>query len=201
VLMLPPYYFKNPSLAGLTDSFRLIFDQVNSSRLKVILYHFPRLSAIPISPELIDHLMVSHREVIAGLKDSTVNWNSTLTYIQRYPKLAVFPGSEELMLDSLEVGGAGAISATANVNSAGIRSVYNLWNQGEMTESAQKRATDIRAIVSQYPFAAAIKFLFSYFQSDVEWKLVRPPLAQLSLSQEAQLVKELDQIGFSIQFK
>ena len=49
VLMVPPFYFKDLLTDGIVASYRYVLDQVNSSNLRVILYHFPRISAVPIT--------------------------------------------------------------------------------------------------------------------------------------------------------
>ena len=49
VLMLPPFYYKGVSDDGLFAAFSEVIEGVGDSRLKVYLYHFPQMSAAPIS--------------------------------------------------------------------------------------------------------------------------------------------------------
>ena len=56
VLMLPPFYFKGSTEEGLFRSYAEIIERVGSSDLNVVLYHFPRMSAVPITPELLRRL-------------------------------------------------------------------------------------------------------------------------------------------------
>ena len=201
VLMLPPFYFKNPTIDGLCRSYRYVFDQVNSSDLRVILYHFPRMSTIPIPSPLIDELVRSHDGLIAGLKDSTCDWDSSKDYIERHPQMAIFPGTDALLLKGLECGGAGTITATANVNAAGIREVYDLWSSGESAEKAQQKAETIRSIIFEYPIAAALKFLHSHYRFDSAWEIVRPPLSILPSSDKTKLIRSLQKSGFALDFR
>src|SRR5260370_11106757 len=53
LLIIPPFYYKNPPLAGLTKYYSLIFDQV---KIPINLYHIPGTSAVPISHELLQSL-------------------------------------------------------------------------------------------------------------------------------------------------
>ena len=67
VLVIPPFYYKNPPLEGLVRYYSLLFDAVPGS-LAVNLYHIPSLSAVPISTELLNAL--KHYPNLAGIKDS-----------------------------------------------------------------------------------------------------------------------------------
>ena len=199
VLMVPPYYFKNPTVEGLAESYRYVFDRLGSSDLKVILYHFPKQSAVPITYSLLDLLLDSHPELISGVKDSSGDWTSVEGFIQRYPQISIFPGSDMLLLDGLKIGGAGTITATADVNPAGIRKVYDLWREGQNAEESQESAERIREIVFQYPLAPALKSIHAYYRSDLEWRRVRPPLVELSDAETSGLINSLKDEGFKLQ--
>ena len=198
VLMLPPFYFKNPSVEGLSRSYQYVLDQVNSEDIRVILYHFPRMSAVPIPHELIDALIGSHGELIAGLKDSSGKWASVEGYIQRFPRLQIFPGTDVLLLKALQIGGAGTITATADINPAGIRQVFDLWFSGENAQGAQEAAERIREVVFRYPLAAALKTVHARFSDDWTWKNVRPPLTGLSSADESELMTSLHNLNFRL---
>ena len=198
VLMVPPFYFKDLLTDGIVASYRYVLDQVNSSNLRVVLYHFPHMSAVPITHELIDQLNESHGELIAGLKDSSGDWESVEGFIRRYQNLSIFPGSDMLLLKGLKVGGVGTITATADVNPEGIRKVYDLWVAGEDAEEAQSNADVIREIVFKYPLAAALKTVHSVYRSDPGWRTVRPPLAELNVTDTEKLINELGSVEFKL---
>ncbi len=198
VLMIPPFYFKDPTEFGLISTYRHVIDETNCADLKVLLYHFPRMSTVPISYRLIDALIESHGDVIAGLKDSTGDWESVESYIKKYPDLAIFPGTDALLLKSLRAGGAGTITATADINPHGIGQVFDLWHQGEQAEDAQTRVEAIRSIVFEYPLAAALKAVHAHYRSDSSWNRLRPPLVALSDADQAVLMNSLEQVGFQL---
>ena len=198
VLMIPPFYFKDPTDFGLVSTYRYVIDETNCPDLKVLLYHFPRMSTVPISYWLIDALIESHGDVIAGLKDSTGDWQSVESYINRYPDLAIFPGTDALLLKGLHAGGAGTITATADINPHGIGHVFDLWRNGEQAEEAQTQVEAIRSIVSEYPLAAALKAVHTNYRSDSSWNRLRPPLVALSDADQAALMNSLDQVGFQL---
>ena len=196
VLMIPPFYFKNPSVPGLVATYRQVIDAVNCPDLKVLLYHFPRMSTVPILHELIDELIGSHGSIIAGLKDSTGSWDSTKAYIDQYPTMSIFPGTDTLLLKGLQSGGAGTITATADINPHGISRVYQLWQAGDDAQAAQGAADQVRAAVSQYPLAAALKAVHANLSGDMNWNRLRPPLMPLSAEEQAELMDELNTVGF-----
>ena len=192
VLTVPPFYFKNLSDDGVVDSYRRMLDQLNSSDIRVIVYHFPQLSAVPITLEVIEKLLESHGNLIAGVKDSSGSWESVKAFIESFPALAIFPGSDNLLLDALRTGGAGTISATVNINPDGIRKIYDLW-QADDNESAaaQKNAKLIRDLIFSYPSIAALKAVHAVAKDDPEWNRVCPPLVTLSENDRTRLMNAL----------
>ena len=130
VLMLPPFYYKGMSDEGLFRSFAEVIERVGDPALEIFLYHFPRLSGVPVTEGLIALLDGEFPEIIAGVKDSSGDWSNTRMMLNRFPHLAIFPGSEIFLLDGLRTGGAGCITATSNVNAAGARAVFDAWNAG-----------------------------------------------------------------------
>ena len=103
-------------------------------------------------------------------------------------------------MNGLKVGGVGTITTTADVNPEGIRKVYDLWIVGEDSEEAQSNVDVIREIVFKYPLAAALKTVHSVYRSDPGWRTVRPPLAELNVSDTEMLINELDSVGFKLAF-
>ncbi len=198
VLMVPPFYFKEPSAAGLAAYYRHVLDELDCPELKVLLYHFPRLSAVPISHELINALIESHGDMIEGLKDSSGEWQSVREYIQRYPNLSIFPGTDALLLKGLQSGGVGTITATADINPHGIRRVIDLWNRGVSADDAQKDAETIRSIVFEYPLAPALKAVHANLRSDENWDRLRPPLVSLGAADQKNLMNSLAEAGFKM---
>ncbi len=125
VLMLPPFYYKGVSDEGLYRSFAAVIDAVADPRLRVYLYHIPPVAQVGISLALIDRLLTAYPGVVAGIKDSSGDWNNTKAVIEAFAArgFEVYAGSETFLLQTLRAGGAGCISATANVNGARDRRV------------------------------------------------------------------------------
>src|SRR5690606_37197689 len=123
VLMLPPFYCKGVSDDGIFAYYSEIIEQVASDKLGIYLYHIPQFTQVPISLALIERLLKRYPNTVLGAKDSSGDWENSKAMIDNYAAdgFAVFPASESLLTKSLAIGGAGSISATVNMNPAGIR--------------------------------------------------------------------------------
>jgi 4-hydroxy-tetrahydrodipicolinate synthase len=199
VLMLPPFYYKGVSDAGLYRSYATVIDRIADDDLRVLFYHFPKLSGVPITAGLIELLLADYPGIIAGLKDSSGDWANTADLIERFPEIAIFPGSERYLLQGLRNGGAGCITATANVNAAGARGVWDAWSGGaEDLESRNEHMVAVRTAIEAYPVIPAQKFLLAGHHGDPAWRRVRPPLLDLDDKQGAELLESLAKLDFSL---
>ncbi len=198
VLMLPPFYFKGPSDEGLFNSYAQVIDRVGEASLRIFLYHFPRLSGVPITPGLIERLLDAFPETVVGVKDSSGDWDSTRTLIEDYPQMAVFPGSESLLLKALEAGGAGCITATANVNAPAIRRVFDAWHSGADATAGplQDDISRVRAVFDQWTLVPALKAVLADRRDDEGWQAMRPPLMRLDDTARRRLLDDLAEAGF-----
>jgi len=199
VLMLPPFYFKNVSDEGLYASFARVIDAVADPALEVFLYHFPRMSTVPIGAELVERLQAAYPGSIAGVKDSSGEWSTTLAFLERCPGLAILPGSERFLLDGLERGAAGCLTATANVNQAAIRSVFDAWHRDPAAARAEAQAMlAVRSAFEAYPLVGALKHVVSVRHGDPAWRRVRPPLVPLGEHEGAALLESLRKAGLEV---
>ena len=198
-LMLPPFYYKGVSDDGLYRNFAEIVERVGDSRLRVYLYHIPPVSQIPISLALIERLLKAYPGAIAGVKDSSGDWNNTKAMLERFAPQGfdVFAGSETFLLMNMRHGGRGCISATANVNPAAIHALYAGWKNADADEM-QKRLDAIRAVFQKYPMIPALKHAVAHWSDDDEWNRVRPPLVELAAVQSMALIADLGEQGFSM---
>lgn len=198
VLMLPPFYYKGVSDEGLYRSFATIIERVGDNQLSVFLYHIPQVSAVPITLGLIELLLAQYRGTVVGVKDSSGDMANTTAMIDAFPDLAIFPGSERLLLDGLRARGAGCITATANVNPRAIRDVYDAWEHdaGDV-DARQGTITAIRNGIEGAPVIPAMKCLLAHLRDDPAWREVRPPMVALESRFGEALAAKLAKIGFS----
>jgi 4-hydroxy-tetrahydrodipicolinate synthase len=132
VLMLPPFYYKDVTEEGLYRYFSEVVQRVGDARLRIYLYHIPPVAVVGITPNLVERLLKAYPSATAGMKDSSGDWDNTKTFLDAFAgescqsgsDFDVFVGSETFLLANMRNGGAGTISATANVNPAAINALY-----------------------------------------------------------------------------
>lgn len=197
VLMLPPFYYKNPTDDGLFAHFSRVMESVADSRMKVYLYHFPQMSAVPFSHDLIDRLMKAFPGQFCGIKDSSGDFENMKAMAERFDGFDVFAGTEKFLLDVLRVGGVGTITATGNVTCGMCGEVYANW-QNANADDLQEQLTAQRMTLQNYPAAAALKELLSRESGDSAWRNVRAPFLPLSKEKGDELVAELAKTTFEL---
>lgn len=199
VLMLPPFYYKGLPDEGLYRNFAEVIERVADDRLQLYLYHIPPVAQVPISLGLIERLLRAYPQVLAGVKDSSGDWNNTRTMLDAFAASGfdVFAGSEVFLLDNLRAGGAGCITATGNVNPAAIDHVYQNWKAPDAGR-IQQGISATRAVLQKYPMMAALKAVIAHWGKDPGWATVRPPLTELSPPQAGSLRAELEAAGFDM---
>jgi 4-hydroxy-tetrahydrodipicolinate synthase len=199
VLMLPPFYYKGVSDDGLFRSFAEVIERVGDSRLRVYVYHIPPVSQVPITTGLVERLLEAYPAQTAGMKDSGGDWKNTQAFLDAFAKSGfdVFAGSETFLLQNMRNGGAGCISATANVNPGPIARLFDTWQNAD-ADQQQARLDEIRGTFANFPMIPALKAAIAHYGGDASWGTVRPPLVDLTPAQATALVSELDRRKFTM---
>src|SRR5262249_60738052 len=133
----------------------------------IYLYHIPPFSMVPISLALIDRLLRRYPGTVAGVKDSSGEWSNTRAMLEQFQARGfdVFCGSESFLLATLRGGGAGCISATANVNPAAIGKLTRDWQTAD-ADARQARLDPARAPFHKYPIVPALKAADAHISAD-----------------------------------
>ena len=197
VLLLPPFYYKNVSDDGIYASIAEVINRVGDARLRIYLYHIPPMASVGFSLPLIERLLRDFPDTIAGLKDSSGEWKNTEAFLKAFPGMEIFPGNESYLLAALRAGAAGCISATANVNAAGISGLLRSWRDPD-ADAKQAELTAIRAAIQKFPPIPAAKAMLAAATGESGWKVVRPPLRPLGADAAAELGRALDALNFSV---
>jgi 4-hydroxy-tetrahydrodipicolinate synthase len=177
VLALPPFYYKNPSLDGLVAFFDGVLAAIPAPQFSLYLYHFPGMASVPISPELIKRLRDKHGGRVAGLKDSSGDWNNTKMLIETFPGFQVYSGTEQYLDDNLKLGGAGCISATTNVTAPLAAAMVKA--SGAKREELNKRVVAARLGLQKFPLQSAVKAGLGIVHREASWNRLCPPLVSL----------------------
>ncbi len=199
VLMLPPFYYKGVPDEGLYRNFSEVVQRVGDARLQMYLYHIPPVSQVPITLGLIERLLKAYPQQMAGIKDSSGDWNNTKAVLDAFAKSGfdVFAGSETFLLDNMRHGGMGCITATGNVNPGAIDHAYRNWQTPE-ADALQAGITATRMIVQQVPMIPALKAIVAHYSDDADWATVRPPLVELTTVQRDTVISGLAKAGFAM---
>ena len=191
VVMLPPFYYKGVTDDGLFAAYAEVVERVADPRLRVVLYHIPQFSAVPITFPVIERLRAQFPGVFTGIKDSAGELANMLALVERFPGLAVLAGADPLMLPLLRQGGAGCITATSNLVAADLAFVFRHFAdpaRAAEVEAAQARVVAARNRASRFAQMASLKVLLADRTGDEGWRRLRPPLLPLSAEEAAALL-------------
>lgn len=193
-LTLPPFYYKPVTDEGVFAAYARVIEAVGSDRLNLYLYHIPQMTGVPITLALIDRLTTAFPGVVAGLKDSGGKWDNTAAVIAAFPAIETFSSSEALLPRNVAAGGAGCISASANVNAAGIaRLIRVLGTPAE--PAAAEQVAQVRAIFEGLPLVPAIKAAVARRTGQPGHAILRPPLVALSSDHDGAIAAALTLCG------
>lgn len=197
VLVLPPYFYARPSEEGLVSYYSEVIERIGNPALAMYLYNIPAFTQVPISIGLVEGLLRRYPTgTIAGLKDSSGDWNCTQGFLDAFADTGfdVFCASELFLTATLDRGGAGCISATANVNPAGLARIQRLHGKLGARE-AQADADRIRQVFQAWPMISAMKAFLAESSGTPDWRRVRPPLTELSVAETHALMDDLEGLG------
>ena len=159
VLVIPPFYYKQQSDESVIRYYAELIASVDEPRLLIVFYNFPKLSGYNFSLRILQELKKRFGDIAAGIKDSSGDWENMFSITKHVPDFMVYSGTEIMLLDILREGGAGYITASANVLAPECQLVYQAWknDQWEAAAQAQKKLSVLRKALESYPFVAELK--------------------------------------------
>ena len=78
------FYYKDVSEEGLYRYFSEVVQRVGDVRLKIYLYHIPPVAVVGITRGLVERLLAAYPNAIAGMKDSSGDWNNTRMFLDAF---------------------------------------------------------------------------------------------------------------------
>jgi 4-hydroxy-tetrahydrodipicolinate synthase len=175
VMVLPSFFYTAVGDNGQARYFSELIERVGNPVMRMILYHIPQNSGVPVSPALAARLNEAFPETVVAYKDSAGNWDNTAAVIAAAPKVAVFPSSEAQLTKGLASGGAGCISATVNLNAAAIRALYDGAIAGRDVTEADAAVKTFRKAVQDAGLIPSMKALLAMRSGDKRWLNLRAP--------------------------
>lgn len=130
-LVIVPYYSK-PSQEGLYRYFAAVAD---ATELPLVIYNIPGRTAVNMAPATMARLR-RDRPQIVGVKESNTDFEHVTKVLYECGRdFLVFSGIELLCYPMLAIGGAGHVSATANVLPAEVARLYDLVAEGKWEDA------------------------------------------------------------------
>lgn len=197
-LLLPPFYYKDPDDEGLYRYYSRVIEGVGNDDLRLVLYHIPQISFVPLGHDLIGRLLAAFPGVVCGIKDSSGDLENMKTMCARFPDLAVFSGADPLMLPVLQAGGAGCITAASNLAPEALRTIWDNWQddaKAEVVNTAQEKITTWRTLTTNYAQIPTIKAMIGQLRGDMTWANLRPPFVELSEVERADVFAKMVELG------
>jgi len=187
-LIMPPAYYKYGD-EEVINFYTKIINEIGECN--IVLYNFEKLSGYKFSIDCVQRLAEKFPKQIIGVKDSSYNLYENL----RINNFSVMPGSETKLLQALELGCSGIITATTNVTSALAREIYdNFFNKS--SQDLNKKLCDVRATFEKYNLISGLHSFMS--EKNEIYKNVLPPLKLLSETDKKELLLNLKKLDFNI---
>jgi 4-hydroxy-tetrahydrodipicolinate synthase len=165
-MILPPFYFAGAPDDGIEDAFAEVFDGVGDGRLSACLYHIPQVSGVGVPAAVLGRLRKRYGAIVAGVKDSTGNFDNFLAFRREAPDTAVLVGAEVLIARALAQGGAGTICGMANLVPSLVRRMFD-------GTDAQRDMEEACAQIDGIPI---MKAALAELTDEPIWRRMRPPL-------------------------
>ena len=200
VLVIPPFYYKPQSDESVIRYYSELISSVDDSRLRIIFYNFPKLSGYNFSTEILQEFKERFGDIATGIKDSSGNWENMLRITKNVPNFMVYSGTETLLLNILREGGAGCITASANLLAPECQLVYQAWrnDQQNTAEQVQKELTVLRKALESYQFVSELKGLMALHTGSEHWQEMLPPFIPLLPSQVRELSEKINDLGLNL---
>lgn len=193
-LVIVPYY-NRPSQEGLCDYFTRVAE---STSLPIVIYNIPGRTATNMEPATMKKLRTKCENII-GVKEANRDFDQVSKVLSEVGRdFLVYSGIESLCYPMLMLGGAGHVSATANLLPREVADLYNLVAKGNW-----RKALDLHYKLlpinealfwdtNPVPLKAALGLI-----GKINPRL-RPPLVSLSEEKKARLKEVMKQYGLRI---
>ncbi|HSG66370.1 MAG TPA: dihydrodipicolinate synthase family protein, partial [Gammaproteobacteria bacterium] len=199
VMTLPPFYYKGVGEEGLYRHFVQVIEAIGDGA-RIFLYHIPPIAIVGIPVTLAARLHAEFPGQVVGIKDSSGDWDNTRALLG-IDGLIVYPGSELPLVEALELGAPGCISATANLNGAAIANLITAYFDGDTdrVHDLQQGVRQFRLRLQDSAPIPAQKRLLALATGDARWANVRPPFLAMPEADGRDLLDTLRrEFGFEV---
>jgi 4-hydroxy-tetrahydrodipicolinate synthase len=190
LLLMPPCVYRG----GITEdgTFRFyaaVIDRVGEPDLRLHLYHFPDISGVPVTPQVIRRLDERYPGAIAGVKDSGGDLGFTEALLRRFSHLSIYTGTEIHLPQALTAGARGTICGLGNVMPRLLRAMMDLPTAFDRQKLVPLIVSGDN-ILSRRPFIASVKAVLADATGNDGWSRVLPPMAELPLREREWMITD-----------
>ena len=190
-LLMPPFFFKGVSDAGIVDALAQVIDATADRPLRVVLYHIPQVAAVGLSHGVIAEMLRRYPHNIVAIKDSQCDRAHSLALAEAFmPAIGVHVGNE---LDLPALAGRGSRGAVSGLANFMPRVVHKLATEPDATRTAGEHARVDRLLgwLGGYALLPALKAIMAAQTGDPSWLRVRAPLVALDAERFKAFSREL----------
>ncbi|AUG99479.1 dihydrodipicolinate synthase family protein [Pectobacteriaceae bacterium CE70] len=168
--------------------------------LPIILYNFPNLTGQDLYPDLVKRLVDAYANIV-GIKDtidSVAHLRDMITIVKAaHPNFSVFCGFDDHLLNTLLLGGDGAISASSNFAPQLSVALYQAVCVGDAVQAMEKHKIILqlpRLYQIDSPFVNVVKEAMCLCGLDISTTCL-PPTQPLNAARKAQVKQTLIDAG------
>jgi 4-hydroxy-tetrahydrodipicolinate synthase len=187
-MVLPPFYYRDVTEEGIEDAFAQVIDQVGSDRLRLCAYHIPQVSGVPVPAKVLGRLRARYGKIVAGVKDSTGDFESFRAFRREAPEVGALVGDERQIARARAEGGVGTICGMANIAPALVRAMFS-------ATPAVEAMTAACALISGGPFLPLLKATLAAQTGHAGWRSVRPAWRAASAADGVRIAAALAGLG------
>ena len=197
-LIVPPYYYRNVTAEGVARFYAELVERVGDHRLRIIFYHIPQISGVPIEAGVVDRLRAAYPGTFVGYHDASGDWAHTEAWTARAAAgalagagapagagalagasaLAVTANYETRAIEHRALGGSGCISGTLNYTAELALRVLGGTPLANGLVATHRLAHEC-AVLREFPAVSALKAALGVRYADARWRAVMPPLQPL----------------------
>jgi N-acetylneuraminate lyase len=179
-----PFYYKF-DFEEIKDYYETIINEVNND---MIIYSIPALTGVNMSLDQFGELLAHDR--IIGVKFTAPDFYLLERLRHAFPDKLIYSGFDEMLLPASVLNIDGAIGSTFNVNGKRAREIFELAQQGKITEALeiQRTTNDLISAILANGLYQTIKEMLK--TKGVDAGYCRKPMKQISAEKVAR-AKEL----------
>lgn len=195
VMLMPPFYFKGVPEAGVLEFFDQVLKACADRPLRVVLYHIPQVTAVPVPHGVVAEMLRRHGSRIVAIKDSAGNLEHSVSLAQAFmPPVGVHVGHEPHLPEMARRGSRGAVSGLANFMPRTVRRLA-CEPDAPTLASDLARVEAVLAVLDRYPLFPSLKAVMALQTGRSGWLRLRAPMLAMDEAACARLRADLTPLG------